>query len=67
MTEVDYMTTMIKNLFLKKMPAYEFLDKYKMKNDTSVINVTDKIKFAMSLQANRVRVEQSLEDGDVDP
>ena len=37
-----------------------------MKNDTSLINVTDKIKFAMSLQANRVRVGQSLEDGDVD-
>ena len=54
MTEVDYMTTMIKNLFLKKMPAYEFLDKYKMKNDTREINVTDKIKFAMSLQAKRV-------------
>ena len=38
MTEIDFMTSMIKHLFLKKITAHEFLSKYGEKNHHTTNN-----------------------------
>lgn len=60
MTEIDFMTSMLKHLFLKRMPAHEFLDKYGFKNHhTSSKESQD---FHRNLNESRNRVEKHLEE-----